>query len=199
MIIPLEITFHRMDPSPALRANIRRHAERLERFAPDILSCHVVVEELERHQHKGNRYEVRLRATVPGGEFEAGHTPRGDQTHTDPYVAVRDAFRELRRQLQDFERKRRGDVKTHEAPRQGKVLEALPDADFGTILDNEGREIRFERNAVVDYEFDRITPGQRVTFTAQMREDGPWASTVHVLHVRPPGKPRQRGERHGHM
>jgi ribosome-associated translation inhibitor RaiA len=36
--------------------------------------------------------------------------------HEDVYVAIRDAFDAMSRQLEDFARKQRGEVKTHTAP-----------------------------------------------------------------------------------
>lgn len=113
MSLPITVTFQGMPPSPALRADIEQHAERMERFAPRLLDCHVTVRRSEERHQKGNRYLVHVRATLPGGEFEAGRTADPDHSHEDPYVAVRDAFDTLRRQLEDFVRIRRGDVKRH--------------------------------------------------------------------------------------
>lgn len=118
MAFETTVVFRDMDVSPALQDDVRRHAEKLERFAPGILSCHVTVARAEHHHHQGNRYTVRARLTLPGGEVEAGQTPTPDQAHEDPHRAVVDTFDALRRQLQDFVRKRRGDVKTH-TPRAG--------------------------------------------------------------------------------
>ncbi|WP_141400693.1 HPF/RaiA family ribosome-associated protein [Pseudoxanthomonas wuyuanensis] len=110
---PLKITFQGMDASPALQADIEQHAAKLERFAPRLTACSVSVQQSERRHQKGNRYLVRIHATLPGGEIEAGHTAAPDRSHEDPYVAVRDAFTALRRQLEDFVRIQRGDVKRH--------------------------------------------------------------------------------------
>jgi len=49
--------------------------------------------------------------TVPGAELVANHTQ-----HEDVYVAIRDAFDAMSRQLEDYARKQRGEVKTHAAP-----------------------------------------------------------------------------------
>lgn len=112
MNLPVTVTFRGMLPSAALRTDIEDHAQRLERFAPRLMNCHVTVQRSENRHHKGNRYEVQVRVTLPGGEFEAGRNAEPDQSHEDPYVAVRDTFNALRRQLEDFIRIRRGDVKS---------------------------------------------------------------------------------------
>jgi ribosome-associated translation inhibitor RaiA len=113
MTLPVTIVFQDMPPSPALRADIERHAEHLTRFAPRLLACHVTLRHSESRHHQGNRYLAHVRVTLPGGELAAGRTADPDHSHQDAYVAVRDAFDALRRQLEDFQRIRRGDVKSH--------------------------------------------------------------------------------------
>lgn len=116
MTMPVEITFHRMEGTEALRADIARHAKKLEQFDHDIIKCLVVMEPAEHHHHKGNRFVVRIRLTLPGRELDVGHTPSGDRSHEDAYVATRDAFKAMRRKLQDFRRKQQGKVKHHDKP-----------------------------------------------------------------------------------
>ena len=117
MSLPITVTFQGMSPSPALRTDIEQHAERLQRFAPRLLSCTATVRRSEDRHHKGNRYVIHARVALPGGEFEAGRTTEPDHSHEDPYVAVRDTFDALRRQLEDFVRIQRGDVKAHSQKR----------------------------------------------------------------------------------
>lgn len=116
MILPLQITFRHMEPSPALETRIRALASRLNKFSDQITRCHVIVELPARHQHQGNLFDFRLDITLPDAEIAISHAHPADQAHEDPYVALRDAFRAARRKLQDYERKRRGDVKSHSAP-----------------------------------------------------------------------------------
>lgn len=107
MSLSVTTTFRDMPPSPALRADIEEHAQRLLRFAPRLQTCQVTVQHSERRHQKGNRFSVLVRVTLPGGEFEAGRSSDADHSHEDPYVATRDAFDSLRRQLEDFVRIRR--------------------------------------------------------------------------------------------
>lgn len=111
-----EITFKGMDTSHALRADIEEHAHKLAQFEPDIFKCHVVVAPSEHRHHHGNRYAVSVRVTLPGGELVSSHEAAGERSHAheDAYVAVRDAFDNMRRQLQDQRRIRQGQVKRHE-------------------------------------------------------------------------------------
>lgn len=181
MPFPTEITFHRMEGTEALRADIEKHARKLQQFEQGIIKCTVVMEPAEHHHHKGNRFAVRIRLTLPGGELDVGHTPSGDQTHEDAYVAIRDAFKAMRRKLQDFHRKQQGKVKHHEESPHGRVRYIDPEKGYGLIETPDGREIHFHRNSLVDAGFDKVQVGDQVRFTEAPGDEGPWASTVHLL------------------
>lgn len=116
MKLPLQIAFRNMDPSDAVEAKIRARAGSLERFAAGITSCRVAVEKQDRHRHQGNLFRVRVDLTVPGRELVAGGKRDADPAHADVYVAIRDAFDAARRQLEDYARRRRGDVKVPARP-----------------------------------------------------------------------------------
>ncbi|MBA1147926.1 HPF/RaiA family ribosome-associated protein [Ectothiorhodospiraceae bacterium WFHF3C12] len=181
MQIPVQVTFRNMDSSPAVEDRVRSLAEKLERYYDNITSCRVVVETHHQHHHKGNLHHARIDVTVPGGELVVGREPGGHHAHEDVHVAVRDAFDAMRRQLEDFARKQRGKVKHHEVPPHGRVREVFPDEGYGVIETPDGREIRFWRNSVVEADISRLSPGDEVRFTESENEDGPVASTVHVV------------------
>jgi ribosomal subunit interface protein len=118
MQIPLDISFRNMDPSPAVEARIREKAAKLERFHERIISCTVVVEAPHRHHHKGKIYSVHIDISVPGKDhLIVDRAKPADHAHEDVYVAVRDAFNAAVRQLEDYTRRMRGDVKAHTASR----------------------------------------------------------------------------------
>lgn len=113
MTIAVTVAFQGIPPSPALRSEIERCAEKLTHFAANIQRCDVTVR-LAHHRHRqGNGYQVHAHLALPGGSLDAGADPHGEHSHDDPYLAVRDAFDALRRQLEDAIRIRRGDVKFH--------------------------------------------------------------------------------------
>jgi ribosomal subunit interface protein len=180
MRLPLQITFRHMDPSPALEARIRELAARLDRFSAHIMRCQVTIEAPHQHHRQGQRYEVGIDLTVPHGELVANREHRERQSHEDVYVALRDAFRAVRRQLEDYERQHRQDVKHHEPPLHGRVAEIYPAEDFGRIQSSDGRSIYFHRHSVLGGEFERLTTGTEVRFVEETGDHGPQASTVHV-------------------
>lgn len=180
MKIPLQITFHNMDPSDAVEARIREKAANLEQFAKDIMACRVIVEAPHKHHHKGNIYAVKIDVTLPGDEIIADRNPGQDHAHEDVYVAIRDAFKAARRQLEDHVRKRRNKIKTHETLPHGYIKELFPEENYGVIDTQDARDIYFHRNSVIDADFDTLKVGDRVHFNEEMGEEGPQASTVHV-------------------
>lgn len=180
MNIPLQITFRHMDPSPALEDRIRQLAARLEHFSERIMRCHVVVESAHQHHAQGNLFEVRIDVTTPGGAFSIQSAHPYSHAHEDAYVALRDAFRAVRRRLEDFERVTRQDVKSHAELPRGRICELDAARSFGRIETDDGRLIYFHRHSVLGRPFESLSIGTEVSFAEEQGELGPQASTVHV-------------------
>jgi len=114
MRIPLEITWRDdIHPDSQIEAAVRRKALALDHFCAHIMSCRVSIESPHRRHRHGKRFRVRIDLTVPGAELVVGHLPEEHAAYEDLRVALRDAFRAARRQLQDYVRLRRGFVKDH--------------------------------------------------------------------------------------
>lgn len=111
MRLPLQVIFRGLEPSPGLEDQVRRRALALDRFAPDLMACRVEVGLLQKHRHQGQPFSVRVHVTLAGAELTVDHVQ-----HEDLRVALRDAFANIRRQIEDFVRRRRGDVKAHSLP-----------------------------------------------------------------------------------
>jgi ribosome-associated translation inhibitor RaiA len=100
MQTPLKISFHGIEPSEALEARVRDHAEYLEHLCDRITSCQVVIDAPHRHSHKGQLYEARIQMRIPGHEIVVNREGPHDHAHEDPYVALRDAFSAAERKLE---------------------------------------------------------------------------------------------------
>jgi len=181
MQIPLQITFRHMESSAAAEDRIRSEAARLDKFYNHIISCRVVVEAPHVHHHKGNLYHIGIDLKVPGKELIAGRGHGRDHAHEDIYVAIRDAFNEMQRQLEDHLRRQHGDVKEHEPPPHGYVSLLVPDEDFGKIKTPDGREIYFHRHSVLGNNFNALKIGSEVRFDEEQGDEGPQASTVKLI------------------
>ncbi len=178
---PLEITFRHMEGSPALEAVVRDRAQKLESFCDEIIGCQVMIEEPHRHHQQGNLYHVRIDLTVPGKEIVVKRSPDDEHAHEDAFVALRDAFDSVRRQLEDYVRIRRGKVKTHEVPAHGRVIRLAPEQNYGRLETPDGREIYFHRNSLIDAEFDDLAIGTELRFVEEAGEKGPQASSAFVI------------------
>lgn len=113
MKVPLQVTFHGTDPSPAVEDRVRERATKLERLYANIIGCRVVIEAPHRHHQHGQIFHVRVDITVPQHEIVVSREPAHNDAHQDVYVAIRDAFDAAERQLEDFARLQRGEVKNH--------------------------------------------------------------------------------------
>jgi len=116
--LPLQITFRHLDHSAALESRIRSLVARLEKFEARITHCHVVVAAPPRHHRHGALYDFHIDIGLPDHVIAVRRARSQAATHEDPFVALRDAFRAVRRKLEDYRRTRRGDIKNHsKAPR----------------------------------------------------------------------------------
>jgi cold shock CspA family protein/ribosome-associated translation inhibitor RaiA len=203
MQLPLTVTFHGMSRSDWIEDDIRKRAAKLETYCPDIMSCRVVVAIPHRHHEAGNRFSLRIDLTVPGDEIAVNresnlHASRKDLgeeewvkhfdvegMRKDLRLVIREAFDVARRRLQDYARKRRLAVKTHEEMPHGRVITWIPEEHCGAIEAPDGHEIYFHENSVLASGVKRLRVGAEVTFVEERGEKGPQASTVQVTRARP--------------
>ncbi|MBD3670040.1 MAG: HPF/RaiA family ribosome-associated protein [Gammaproteobacteria bacterium] len=178
MQLPLQITFRHMEPSEFVENNIRERCDKLEQYHDRIMSCQVTVEAPDKHKHKGGVYHISMDIKIVGGEIVINNKQNDNHAHEDVYVAIRDAFNAAQRRLEEKHRKTKQQVKNHEVPPHGRVLEVIPSLDYGRIETPEGREIYFHRNSVVNGDFDSLDEGDEVRFNEEMGDEGPQASSV---------------------
>jgi len=95
--VPLQITFHNVPRSDALDAHIRQKAAKLEAFQPRITNCRVTVGEIGKHEHQSRQFRIRVDVRMPGHQEFVVNRDHDE----DPYVAVRDAFDAMERQLHE--------------------------------------------------------------------------------------------------
>lgn len=181
MQIPVEISFHGVDRSEWSEDFIHRQVERLERYAPDIISCRVAVELPHKHQHRGKPYHVRVEVTLPPKhDLVATAEPVEVPTKVELRTVIRDAFRAMEKQVKKTAERRRHDVKTHEEP-LALVTRLFAEEGYGFLATPEGREIYFHRNSVLHGDFERLAVGTEVRFEETEGEEGPQASTVQII------------------
>ena len=210
MQLPLQITFRNMERLEGVEELIRAEAEKLEDFYSQIMGCRVAVEVPHGHHRKGNLYHIRIDLTLPGMELAIKHEPSLSKgirqaggaemkkrlevraPHRDLHLAIRDAFKVAGRRLQDYARRQRGDVKTHEALSIGRVSKLLPGEGYGFLTTRDGREIYFHKESVLNRGFRRLRVGSEVRFVEEQGEKGPQASTVRIAGKAGIGQAKQK-------
>jgi ribosomal subunit interface protein len=176
MEIGLQITARDIEVTDAIRADIEGKAEKLNKYYDRIMRCRVVLESPKRHQREGKLYNVHIYMTVPGSELMVKR-----DLDKDLYVAIRDAFQAARRKLEDYASQQRLDVKRHEEPPLGKITSLFSEQGYGFLTTQDGLEIYFHENSVVNKDFNKLKVGMKVRFAEEMGVKGPQASSVTVI------------------
>jgi len=178
MAVPVQVTFRDMPPSDAVTAHVEKRAAKLETFHDRIVKCHVMLEAPHRHHKHGKRYHVRIDMQVPGKELVV--TKNLEDTKEDLYAAVDDAFGDAERVLEGYMRELEPSLKNHVSPPRGVIKTLFTDRGYGFIETEDGREVYFHANSVVDGKFEKLKVGTKVRFAEEDGDKGPQASTVDV-------------------
>jgi cold shock CspA family protein/ribosome-associated translation inhibitor RaiA len=176
MEIPLQITTRNIDLSDPTKDDLRRRAEKLDTFFDRIMRCKVTVEVPHRYKKQAMNaveYNIRIDMTVPGREIAIKNKPDKDLD-----IAIREAFEAAQRKLEDYVRKLRGDIKHREGSPHGVISSVFPDEGYGFLSTDDGREIYFHQNSVLENKFKNIKAGSLVRYKEEEGEKGPQASTV---------------------
>jgi ribosomal subunit interface protein len=176
MQIPMEISTRDVTLSPAIEAELRKRADKIERHYNRVTSCRIALERpTGNHHHDGGPYRVRVDVTVPGSEVVA------DKQSEELFIAIRDAFEAAERQVEEFVDRRRDFAKPPAGVTpEGEVVRLFSEG-FGFLTAPDGREVYFHRNAVDEPGFDKLEVGSRVRFAEGQSLEGPQASTVSLV------------------
>lgn len=172
---PLEIRFIGMPPSEAVESAAREKALKLNHFCPSIMACRVAVEHKHKHQHQGRPFAVRVDVTLPGHELSVNRVE-----DEDVYVALREAFDDMKRQVEDAVRLLRGQEKQHPTPLHGEVVRFDAEGRFGFIRAADGDEYWFGPENVVNEPFESMPVGTPVQFIPEVAAEGRQAKRVSV-------------------
>ena len=198
MILPVQIRYGNVEKTPEVEQWVREEAAKLDKYYDRITSCRVALEIPHAHREWGRTYRVRVDLGVPGEELVASHDPElaqskrlasprkiskkaqsdAENAYKDLHVAIRSAFKSIRRQLEDYVRRQRNELKLHGPEPVGQILSIFPDKGYGFLESPDGREIYFHKNAVVDEPFENLQPGNAVIFSEEPGEQGPQATIV---------------------
>ena len=176
----VEITFNEIDHSDAIEARIRQRVEKLSAMSEDMRRCKVWVRAPHRRARKPVAYVIDISVQMSGTSLHVDHRPGDDNAHTDVYVAIRDAFNAMERQLRKWKEQHKGRPTHLEEPLQGRIASLDGYSDCGQIATTDGRLIYFHRNSVADDGYDNLNEGDAVELSVDTKdaEEGPHASFV---------------------
>jgi cold shock CspA family protein len=142
-----------------------------------------VIELTNHRRRQGRLYHVKIVLNVPNEEIVIGRNHDLNHAYEDVYVALRDAFDAAKRQLQDHVgRTSRNKRVVHIKPPHAHVKRLMyEEGGYGFLETKEGRELYFNRNAVLHRAFDRLKIGSEVRFDEELGEEGPQATTVELV------------------
>lgn len=177
MQVPLQITVRDIPHSPALEQRIQSKAKKLDNLYSRITSCHVTITVPQKHKHQGKLFNISISIMVPGQEIVVKHNK-----DEDIYIALREAFANATRKLEDHVRRQRENGTYH--PRKllmdGMVTRIFPQDGYGFIEANDGHEVYFNE-CVLNSNFSKLRIGTSVKFTEEMGMKGPQAAKVRVI------------------
>ena len=179
-----EIKFHDVHRSEWVENYILERVQHLERFAEGITTCHVTLSQEAAKHNKGNRYSVMVEVRLPPNHDLAAKKQKiVRDMPTQLPALINLAFGAIEKQVKKTAQLRRADVKRHDGEPRGLVAKLSPDG-YGFIRSFDNRDVYFHRNSVLHGDFERLTIGAEVRFSAEEGEEGPQASSVQLV-----GKP----------
>ena len=182
----VHITFRHFSATDALRERVQEGVGKLYEFFPKITRCSVALE-MHHARRQAHNFRCRVDLAVPNAELVAQNSQSGDASG-DAYVALNEVMDEARRQLEDYVRRARWDVKQHDGTPHARVAKLFagegPDTRYGFLETPDGREIYFHEHSVLNGRFGELEIGTLVRFAEEEGEKGPQASTVAPTHRR---------------
>jgi cold shock CspA family protein/ribosome-associated translation inhibitor RaiA len=180
--LPVQVTAQGVELTESEHVTIRSAVGKLEQFFDRLVGCRVSVSVPNRFtQAEPITYNVRIDLTVPGDELVIKRQPQ-----VKLLDAIQDAFRVAGRRLQDYAARLPGTAasKPRAVPHRARVARLMPWEGYGFLEAEDGHEIYFHRNSVLNGGFDRLEVGDPVRFSEEEGDKGPQASTVEAARRR---------------
>ena len=172
----LELTFRDIEPSDAIKDQVHDKVDKLEHVCDKIISCHVVIEQVQKNKHQGKLYAVNIVVSVPGKVFVANK-----HKDEDVYNVLRDSFNAMARLLETWAQRQDGEVKHHAEQQQGTVARLYGEDGYGFIRDGVGNDYYFTGANMHNSSFPSLEIGTKVHFIIAEGDEGPQAHRVSVF------------------
>lgn len=187
-MVPFQITFLDFPESDAVWLAIQNRIEKLEKIFDRMVRCEVAVSCPHRHRQQDRLYHLQIRIVLPGDDIIVTRKPLRNEAHRDVYVAIRDSFNAAERLLREKAKLLRSRNKVHIAEShripgelKGKIARIFYQYGYGFLQTHDGREFYFDKNSVLDKEFESLKIGERVRFLEEQGEKGPQVTSMHPM------------------
>ncbi|HSD63326.1 MAG TPA: HPF/RaiA family ribosome-associated protein [Ignavibacteriaceae bacterium] len=183
MQIPVEISYRDVNKTDDIDNLIREKIKKLERVCDYMTSCRVAVEKPQRTINAGNPHRVRITMRVPPGhELVVERKPGEGEMSDSLEKVIRYAFDAAKKQLEKLVEIQRKKVKKHPQQEVTAIVDRINYTEgYGFLRTVNGREVYFHKNSVVNKDFEKLAAGTGVNFSEEQGENGPQASTVHII------------------
>ena len=126
MKTPLDLKFKNFHDNGEIKQIIDEKVEKLDRLHNQIISCHVLIEQIQHEQHSGHSYHVRITVNIPPHhEIIVKRDPEKGEIGTEHLsTIVRDAFDATCRNVKKIADRQHKKIKAH-----SKNQDTLPASD----------------------------------------------------------------------
>jgi ribosomal subunit interface protein len=173
----LEIESRNVAMTPRWRTQIEERMRNLEEGHNDLIHGRVTLTKNRHHKKADNVAEALIVISLKGR-----HTLTARKQDKSFEEAIREAFEAIEVELQRTREKRAShEVRLPTVPFRGVIGRVFHDDGYGFILNEDGKEVYFHRNAVHELNFEELEEGTEVSFNVEEGEKGPQATTVNPL------------------
>jgi ribosomal subunit interface protein len=175
------ISYHNVDPSPAIETLMHRRIKMLERRDDRITGCDVTLEAPQKRKRRGRVFKVRLNLHLPGPDLSISREIAQGSAQEDLILAVNRAFTAAEKALKKRKKKMGGiEVKHHPPVLHGEIVELEPELGYGWIQADDGRKVYFQRDSLTSDVWERLDAGTRLRFRELQGDKGAYAASVTI-------------------
>jgi ribosomal subunit interface protein len=172
----IKITFRHGNLTPAVSAHIKNLFSKCYRFYHKIIHCNVIIHQEHCTEEKELLHCVSIVTEIPKHTLIAK-----DNTHTNLYTAIANAFDAIKKQLEEINTQRH-EHHAHDQPLLRGVIKTISHPDlYGIIENNDGDSLYFSDKSVKKNGFCSLKIGQEVRFTQCSTPQGEQARKVKAI------------------
>ena len=177
----LRIESRNIEMTPEWQAEIEARMAQLEHGRDDLIHGRVTLTKNLHHRHADNVAEALVVVSLPGRHTITAR--KHEQTFEE---AIRSAFAAIQVELRkQRDRWASTESRVSAPPLRGVIAKLFPQEGYGFILQEDGDEVYFHRNAVHGLEFEALEDGIEVSFNVEEGDKGPQATTVNPAPLSP--------------